>query len=388
MNQHDQVLAWGASTHQHLIPVEARQIACFKQLVDFGLGALIKSRRALEQPSCENTMSGVNFKFCGQSDGMFTCHCVLAKHALQVRFFPHRLARSCVDHNAWMRHQVLSASGQPVHLTRVPSPLLRPIVQQMWASAPGSTRPAIPNAREHVLPTGCMHLVFRLSGPPLRLFTSADDGRGSHQTIGYAIVGGARSSFYVRDVAEPTSSVGALLRPGAALALLGAPEDALAGCHTPLELLWGRPRTGMALERLHAAKELVGQLGVLESLLTEALGSRMHGLQPAIAWALEALARGDAGIGEVAARSGYSHRRFIALFRGATGLTPKAWARVKRLDRVLALAGDPTLGWAEIAAHAGFSDQAHLTREFGELAGLPPQAWRRAAPVSARHVPR
>ncbi|MDM0112186.1 AraC family transcriptional regulator [Variovorax sp. J22R133] len=285
-----------------------------------------------------------------------------------------------------MRQDDLSVLRPPTLLTRAPSPLLRPYVQQMWASAPAGGQPATPVAREHVLPTGYMHLVFRLSGPPLRVFASATDDGG--ESIGYAIVGGARSAFYVRDVSQPACSVGAQLRPGAALALLGAPEDVLAGRHTPLELLWGR-RAGFALERLHAAGGLADQLDVLEALLTEALASRIHGLHPAIAQALQALTWGDAGIGELAARSGYSHRRFITLFRGATGLTPKAYARVRRLDRVLDLAGsDPLRSWADIAAEAGFSDQSHLTREFGELAGMAPQAWRRAAPTSARHVPR
>ena len=34
-------------------------------------------------------------------------------------------------------------------------------------------------------------------------------------------------------------------------------------------------------------------------------------------------------------------------------------------------------GWAGIAADSGFSDQAHLVREFTALAGEPPTAWAR-----------
>lgn len=43
--------------------------------------------------------------------------------------------------------------------------------------------------------------------------------------------------------------------------------------------------------------------------------------------------------------------------------------------------------WAELALEAGYSDQAHLTREFGELAGLSPVQFRRLSPAARLHVP-
>ncbi|HSV58897.1 MAG TPA: AraC family transcriptional regulator [Variovorax sp.] len=275
-----------------------------------------------------------------------------------------------------------------MQLMRAPSPRLRPFVQALWAMAPEEGTAATRHgAREHVLPTGAMHLVFRLSGPPLRVFDRTTDMSG--HTLGHAIVSGARSSFYARDVSQPTHSVGALLRPGAALALFGAPEDALAGHHTPLDALWGGTQAGLAQERLLATGGLAQQLALFETLLQERLVNCFHGLHPAVAQALAPLMQGTLSVSQVAARSGYSPRRFIALFRGATGLAPKEFAGLQRLERVLALAADPRRGWAEIAMDTGFYDQAHMTHAFSAFAGLAPQAWRRAAvPASPRHVPR
>lgn len=275
-----------------------------------------------------------------------------------------------------------------MQLMRAPSPRLRPFVQALWAVAPeGSASETRPGAREHVLPTGAMHLVFRLSEPPLRIFDGGTDMLG--RTLGHAIVSGARSSFHARDVSQPARAVGALLRPGVAQALFGAPEDALAGRHTPLDALWGSTRSGLALERLQAAGSLARQLALFESLLAERLGDCFHGLHPAVAQAMGPLMKGTLPVSGVVARSGYSPRRFIALFRGATGLAPKEFAGLQRLERVLVLAADPRRSWAEIAIDAGFFDQAHLTHAFSAFAGLAPQAWRRAAPpASPRHVPR
>jgi transcriptional regulator GlxA family with amidase domain len=114
---------------------------------------------------------------------------------------------------------------------------------------------------------------------------------------------------------------------------------------------------------------------------------RLHHLHPAVANALDRFALGPRPVHEVVRGSGYSHRHFIAMFRRAVGLPPKTWCRVQRLQRALVLASaDPIAPWAELALQAGYSDQAHLSREFNELAGLAPQAYRRSAPASPNHV--
>lgn len=276
-----------------------------------------------------------------------------------------------------------------MQLTRPPPPHLRPFVRLLWASAPEGGPTERPGAREHVLPTGGMHLVFRLSGPPLKLFGDADDALG--RTHGYAIVGGARAAFYMRDVSVATRSVGAQLEPGAARALLGVPEDALASQHTTLDALWGAQQTNAALDQIHAAGDLERQLAVFETLLTQrivaSLSAGLHGLHPAIASTLGPLARENTSIAGLVTQSGYSHRRFIALFRGAIGLSPKEYGRVMRFDRALTLAADPARSWVDIALTAGYSDQAHLSREFSALAGMSPQAWRQTGAASPRHVP-
>src|SRR4051812_39285919 len=116
---------------------------------------------------------------------------------------------------------------------RVPNAALRPFVTMLWASdappEPGVTR-------ERMLPTGAMHVVFRLDDAPLRLFDDLGDEVG--RSVGHAMVGGARSRFYVRDVSLRTRSVGAMLRPGAAPLVLGIPAAELAEHHTPLADLW------------------------------------------------------------------------------------------------------------------------------------------------------
>ena len=93
--------------------------------------------------------------------------------------------------------------------------------------------------------TGQMHLVFRLSGEPLRLFDHDQDREG--RVISTMLVGGARSGFYTRDVTAPLCSVGALLRPGAAEVLFGV---TLTSCRKPIR----RWRTSGEQAPVHARR--------------------------------------------------------------------------------------------------------------------------------------
>jgi transcriptional regulator GlxA family with amidase domain len=58
------------------------------------------------------------------------------------------------------------------------------------------------------------------------------------------------------------------------------------------------------------------------------------------------------------------------------GLAPKAAARVLRFERsrrlIEAAKGQ---GLADVAAAAGYYDQAHMTRDWREIAGCPPTTW-------------
>ncbi len=276
-------------------------------------------------------------------------------------------------------------------LTRQPRAALRPFIKTVWAVnsqiPPQILQPNLPQsestARERVLPTGNMHLVFRLSAHPLRLFNDINDPCG--HTISRAVVGGTRATFYVRDVSEPVSSVGAELYPGTAKLLFGVPADELAGRHTSLGDLWGRS-ADVASERLSETPYGEQQLSLFESLLAERL-PHARGLHPAVAYALEQFTT-TSNVREVVEQSGYSHRRFIELFRRTVGLTPKRYCRVLRFQQVLAsVAADASPAFIDLALAAGYSDQAHFNREFQEFSGVTPTEYRQLSPSSVQHVP-
>lgn len=269
-------------------------------------------------------------------------------------------------------------------LHRPPVAPLRGLVSAVWAQdAPApSARPAA--ARERVLPSGATHIALRIGGAPLLLFDDTADTRGHR--LGHAVVGGARTSYHVRDVSQPAASVGAMLRPGAAQVLLGVPEAALAGHHTPLEQLLPAGDVDALLARLHAAADAATRLAWFEHWLMARACGWPQALHPGLVRSLRGRLQ-DASVAEQVSASGLSHRHYIALFRQATGLAPREWLGLQRFSRALALAADPALGWADIAAASGYADQAHLANSFRAVAGLTPTDWRRHAdPAAPRHV--
>jgi AraC-like DNA-binding protein len=268
-------------------------------------------------------------------------------------------------------------------LQRVPRPALRPFIKSVWQLDETAERRSPAVERELVLPTGEMHLVFRLSGHAVRVFTGWSDTAG--RTYGTAVVGGARMTYYTKDVMEPSVSIGAQLQPGAALPLLGAHAGELAGSHFRLDELWGCSAASTR-ERLMDERDALRRLDLFESILAGRL-PQVRGLHPVVALALERFTK-LTDVGEVVAESGYSHRRFIALFQEAVGLTPKLYCRLQRFQRTLAhIAAFPHSASVDLALDTGYSDQSHFNREFSEFAGVTPGEYRAIAPSSPNHVP-
>jgi AraC-like DNA-binding protein len=94
----------------------------------------------------------------------------------------------------------------------------------------------------------------------------------------------------------------------------------------------------------------------------------------AVREAARRLARPRARVEELADDLGLSRRQLRRRCHAAVGYGPKTLQRVLRLRRFLAglEAAGPEPVLARLAAEAGYADQAHLTRECGELAGLSP----------------
>jgi AraC-like DNA-binding protein len=79
---------------------------------------------------------------------------------------------------------------------------------------------------------------------------------------------------------------------------------------------------------------------------------------------------------ELSAVTGLPPFALLRAFRAETGLPPHAYLNQLRVRQARGLLDDG-LAPALVAAHTGFADQAHLTRHFKRVVGVPPGAYQR-----------
>lgn len=169
------------------------------------------------------------------------------------------------------------------------------------------------------------------------------------------------------------------LTPAGARALLGCPAGALASLDAPVDDVLGAAGSEL-VDRVRSASSWPARFAVVEEVLLGRLRDDTARPEVAEAWRLTTASGGRLPVSAVAARIGWSTRYLEQRFRAETGLAPKEAARVVRFDRarrelaVRAVEGRP-LDLAGLAGATGFADQAHLTREWRAMSGLPPTRW-------------
>jgi AraC-like DNA-binding protein len=82
-------------------------------------------------------------------------------------------------------------------------------------------------------------------------------------------------------------------------------------------------------------------------------------------------------LGELALVTGVGPFALMRAFQAETGLPPHAYLNQHRVRQARQLL-DRGVPPAAAAAEAGFADQAHLTRHFKRVMGVPPGAYQRA----------
>lgn len=236
-----------------------------------------------------------------------------------------------------------------------PSPGLAPFVAHYWIVTWDLT--GRPPYEQQVLPFPSVNVTFtpgrcRVAGVPRGRFSEVLSGRGR--------VFGAR------------------FRPGGFRPFLTAPVSSVTGRFVPVAEVYG-PAGREVSERVLAA-------GDAEA--AEVLDAFLAGFRPRrdsdadlVAGAVDRAAADPAiaRVDQLAEVAGVGVRRLQRLFRDHVGVGPKWVIRRYRLHEAAArAAGGDALDLVRLAAELGYSDQAHLTRDFTALVGSPPARYSRA----------
>ncbi|OBQ89704.1 helix-turn-helix transcriptional regulator [Mesorhizobium sp. AA23] len=131
---------------------------------------------------------------------------------------------------------------------------------------------------------------------------------------------------------------------------------------------------GIALrEQLGEASDWDKRFDIAEGFIAGRLADA-HALSPEIAWPYRTIiaSGGRTRISALASEIGWRRKHLAAKFADATGIGPKTLSRIVRFNRALSLSKRQDDNWAGIAADCGYAYQAHLVREFRQLAGETP----------------
>ena len=192
---------------------------------------------------------------------------------------------------------------------------------------------------------------------------------------GVPMVAGPWTRPYTADLPAGTTIVGVRCRPGFASQMLGFPASELLNLTIPLSDVWQRSGDA-SFARAAEAAMLREQMTALEA----AVEARIAGAAPSDAGteaAIRWIARHPQGrVRELSAQIGLSARQVQRRFSDAVGYGPRMFRSVLRFQRLLHLASGSSTrsSLAQLAAEAGYADQAHMTREVQRFSGRPPTA--------------
>jgi|SRR5579863_109642 len=256
------------------------------------------------------------------------------------------------------------------------SPALQPFIKSFHYD-----EATLPFGLERIMPSGGAHLMINLAQDQFRTYGGAACER-IHSTRGAALAG-PHGQASILDTGEFQWLLAVEFRMGGAAPFFRAPLDQLSNQAVGLDDLWGVDGR-LLREEILGAPSPAEKLRVLESALLRHFSRESY---PGIAHAAKLL-DGGMPVAATAARLGWLPRTFTRRFSQQVGLTPKRFARVRRMQRMLrTLRSGGPVDWCELAARYRFSDQAHLIHDFRDLTGLTPTGYQPQSPQRGNHVP-
>ncbi|MEU6186739.1 helix-turn-helix domain-containing protein [Nocardia sp. NPDC047038] len=257
-----------------------------------------------------------------------------------------------------------------------------------------TSEPAPESLRPWLVELGRIPTVLDLSEPFAHIPQTATTIvlRAEHGDAGAtraALVVGPQTKASYSRASKPAGCVRLRLAPGAVPTLLGVPAADLTDRVARLDDLPG-PVAHLAAELIELEHDEV--VPYLENELPRRIpddpAQRAHRRLLATAVATIAAAH-PLPVPELATRLSVSERQLRNLFTTGIGVSPKHFARIDRVRRVLSRAEDTP--WADIAAGTGYYDQSHMTADFRSLMGVPPTSFLRGevpAPSPCRALTR
>jgi len=231
------------------------------------------------------------------------------------------------------------------------------------------------------MPNGQAHLMVNLAEDEFRTYGAARAEQMCQHSG--AVVAGPHARSVVIDTRAQRWLAAVEFRHGGASRFFSMPMADISNQVVPLQDVWRSDGT-LLRERLLDARTPASKFRIFEKVLLDHLRPEFD---PAIQYAITE-SRAGVPVSQVALRLGISPRTLARHFSSQVGITPKRFARVHRLQRVLrAVRRASKPDWCALAAEHGYTDQAHLIHDFRDLADITPAEYKPHSQQRNNHVP-
>lgn len=240
-----------------------------------------------------------------------------------------------------------------------PSPAISHLVLSFWEFAAQGENSA-PIVHE-VFPDGCISIIYK---------------RNKSFGIDGLFVHGLSLETFKTEVFAGDAFWGMRLMPSACSNVLRS-DPALVQSGELIESKNFTHLTEGLLKKLVACENFGEAVEIYESRM-KSLELKPDAADEKVAQAVKVIEenRGEVKISALAEAVNLSVRQLERRFRKSSGLSPKQYARARRIRATaISLVVEAEMNWANRAAEMGFTDQAHLTHEFSTLTGRSPNSF-------------
>lgn len=227
---------------------------------------------------------------------------------------------------------------------------------------------------ERLLPDGVQNLVIDLTEEPKHIFDN--DSLERQQQCKRAWFSGARNNLLTIDAGGVNSSMMVVsFKYGAAYHFSHFPMHELTGQVIDSDLAFG----DLVLE---LREEVLQQEAIADKFkkAEQYLSMRLvrEEIPKAVRLGTEYLVASpmNTNLQYLTDQCGYSQKHFIQLFKKHVGLTPKAFQKIQRFQKILVeIEKSQEINWARLAVEYGYYDQAHFINEFKKFSGFNPEKY-------------
>ena len=250
-----------------------------------------------------------------------------------------------------------------------PSPVLQPFVESYWIHRfESDASSAFP--LQKCVPLGLVNIIIHIQQQDFFVLSG-----NNWKRLPDAFFAGVYNEPVTWKASGPGTCFGISLKPETVLKLFKAPVASLFNQYTELDNFFGKNIQNLA-ERLYYNDDD----RMLVQIAEEFFKNQLRDLEAERNYLYQAMqmirnSKGSISIEQLSKNLYVSERQLQRSFKETLGATPKTYTRIIRFRNAyerVQTARAASLSWTDVTYDFGYSDQAHLIRDFKEFMGSKP----------------